>query len=120
MTLYSKDNVISAVTAMKKNGNAEKCLIITFFGAFCAAVFTFLFPDFIISVLFSRVRYKAVLKILLKLSSLTMLLLPVLQCVSHIMLSLGVQKRSLLNNTLGCAVKISVCALSLLRGSKGV
>lgn len=40
-----------------------------------------------------------------------MLLLPVLQCVSHIMLSLGVQKRSLLNNTLGCAVKISVCAL---------
>lgn len=97
--------------AMKKNGNAEKCLIITFFGAFCAAVFAFLFPDFIISLLFSRVRYKAVLKILLKLSSLTMLLLPVLQCVSHIMLSMGAQKRSLLNNALGCAVKISVCAL---------
>ena len=97
--------------AMKENGNAEKCLIITFIGALCAAVFMFLFPDFIISVLFSRVQYKATLKILLKLSALTILLLPVLQCASHIMLSIGAQKRSLLNNAFGCAVKITVCAL---------
>lgn len=88
----------------------SRCLLFTSIGAFCAGLFVFLFPDFIIDVLFFGVRYKAVLKTLLKISSLNILLLPVLQTMSVIMLSKGCQSRAFLNNAAGCIVKIIVCA----------
>lgn len=96
---------------MNDENIASRCILISTVGSFVAAAFVFFFPNFIITVLFNGVAYKSVLQNMLKIASLNILLLPILQTTSVIMLSKGKQKRSFFNNAIGCVIKIAVCAL---------
>ena len=87
----------------------RRALLLTAAGGMIAAAFVAFFPNVIISLLFSGVGNKAVLKRLLFLSSFVILLLPLLQTVSVVMLSKGLQKNSLISNATGSVVKILVC-----------
>lgn len=94
---------------MKEEGVAERAVFFSLAGGALAAAFCLLFPKFIVGVLFFKVQNKTLLEGLIRLSSLSVFALPLLQALSTVMLSKGAQTASLINNAVGAAVKIAVC-----------
>ena len=99
---------------------AARAMLFTVIGGVSAGFIVFVFPQIIVKILFSGVSNKGVLIELLRLSSVTVALLPILQTMSLILVAKGGQKRALFNNILGAIVKIAVCAVLVYRAGINV
>jgi len=99
---------------------AARAMLFTLIGGVSAGLIVLVFPQFIVKILFSGVSNKGVLIELLRLSSVTVALLPILQTMSLILVAKGGQKRALFNNTVGAIVKIAVCASLVYRAGINV
>lgn len=100
---------------MRERGVAEKAVVFSFVGGVAAGAFCLFFPEFIVRVLFFKVQNKALLESLIRLSSLSVFMLPLLQTLSTVMLSKGAQTTCLINNAVGAAVKIAACYILVNR-----
>lgn len=94
---------------MRQKGVSELAVLLCAAVGAAAGAFCFFFPRFIVELLFSHAGEKALLVKMIRLSSLSVLALPILQTLSAIMLSHGRQNIALIDNAIGSFVKISVC-----------
>lgn len=99
---------------------AARAILFTVIGGVSAGLIVFVFPQIIVKILFSGVSNKGVLTELLRLSSVTVALLPILQTMSLILVAKGAQKRALFNNTVGSMMKIAVCSVLVYRAGINV